>query len=58
MIELKEISKSFRVSKRKAGLKKAAKAFFKRDYETVQALDNVSFTINEGEMVGSPGRIE
>ena len=55
MIELKEISKSFKVSKRNPGLTKAAKAFFKRDYEIVQALDKVSFTINEGEMVGYIG---
>ena len=55
MIELKEISKSFIVSKRNAGLGKAVKALFKRDYEIVQALDKVSFTIDEGEMVGYIG---
>lgn len=55
MIELKGISKSFKVSKRNAGLKKAVKALFKREYEIVKALDNVSFTIDEGEMVGYIG---
>ncbi|MBC8061661.1 MAG: ATP-binding cassette domain-containing protein [Clostridiaceae bacterium] len=55
MIELKEISKSFLVSKRSAGLGKAVKALFKRDYEIVQALDKVSFKINESEMVGYIG---
>ncbi|AGK95703.1 ABC transporter ATP-binding protein [Clostridium pasteurianum] len=55
MIELKDISKSFRVSKRNAGLGKAVRALFKRDYEFVRALDNVSFTIKEGEMVGYIG---
>jgi ABC-2 type transport system ATP-binding protein len=55
VIELKEISKSFRVSKRNPGLRKAVKALFKREYEVVKALDNVSFTIKEGEMVGYIG---
>lgn len=55
MIELKGISKSFKVSKRNAGLKKAVGALFKREYELVKALDNVSFSINEGEMVGYIG---
>ena len=49
IIELKQISKSFQVSKRNPGLKKAVKALFKREYEIVQALDNVSFKIKEGD---------
>lgn len=55
MIELKGISKSFRVSKRDAGLNKALKSLFKREYETVNALSDVSFKIEKGEMVGYIG---
>ena len=55
MIELKNISKEYHVSKRKAGLKNAIKNFIKKDYKTVQALDQVSFHIKEGEMVGYIG---
>lgn len=55
MIEMKGVSKSFKVSKRNAGLGKAVKALFKREYETVNALENVSFNIKEGEMVGYIG---
>lgn len=55
MIEMKGICKSFKVSKRNAGLKKAVQSFFHPDYEIVKALQNVSFTINEGEMVGYIG---
>jgi ABC-type uncharacterized transport system, ATPase component len=55
MIEMKGISKSFRVSKRNAGLGKAVKSLFKREYEIVEALKDVSFTIGEGEMVGYIG---
>lgn len=55
MIELNNISKTFKISKRDAGMKKALKSLFKRDYEIVHALLNVSFKINEGEMVGYIG---
>lgn len=55
MIELKGISKSFKIAKRSAGLDKAVKSLFKREYEVIKALDDVSFTINEGEMVGYIG---
>lgn len=55
MIELKGISKSFRISKRNAGLGLAVKALFKRDYEIIHALDDISFTIEDGEMVGYIG---
>lgn len=55
MIELKGISKSFRVSKRNAGLGLAVKSLFKRDYEIIHALNDISFTIGDGEMVGYIG---
>jgi ABC-2 type transport system ATP-binding protein len=55
MIELKNITKSYRVRKRSAGFKNALKTFFKKDYEIIKALDNISFKINEGEMVGYIG---
>ena len=55
MIELENITKTYKVAKRNAGLKNAAKSFLKRDYTQVKALDNVSFKINKGEMVGYIG---
>lgn len=55
MIELKGICKSFRVSRRDAGLAAAAKSLFHRRYETVEALKEISFTIGDGEMVGYIG---
>lgn len=55
MIELSGISKSFKVARRNAGLGEAFKALLKRDYETVHALSDVSFTIHDGEMVGYIG---
>lgn len=55
MIELKNISKTFRVAKRNAGLREAVKALFKKEYTEIRALDNVSFKIFDGEMVGYIG---
>lgn len=51
MIELKNITKTYKVAKRDAGLKNAIKSYFKRDYIEVKALEDISFKINEGEMV-------
>jgi ABC-2 type transport system ATP-binding protein len=55
MIELKEINKTFRVAKRTAGLREAAKSLFHREYTEIRALQDVSFTIGDGEMVGYIG---
>ncbi|MBQ6262369.1 MAG: ABC transporter ATP-binding protein [Clostridia bacterium] len=55
MIELKNVCKSFKVSKRNAGFKNAVRALFKREYEIVHALRDVSFSIGDGEMVGYIG---
>jgi len=55
MIELKNVTKTYKIHKREAGIKNATKSFFRRKYETVKALDNISFKINEGEMVGYIG---
>lgn len=55
MIELKNITKTYKVRKRSAGFRNALKTFFKKDYEIIKALDDVSFKINEGEMVGYIG---
>lgn len=55
MITLENINKTFRVSRRNAGFKEAARALFHREYEEIHALDNVSFTIPDGEIVGYIG---
>jgi ABC-2 type transport system ATP-binding protein len=55
MIALQNINKTFRVFKRQAGFGQAVKSLFSRNYETVQALNDVSFTIHDGEMVGYIG---
>ncbi len=55
MISLQNIQKTYRVAKREAGLGRAVKALFSREYEIVPALNDISFTIRDGEMVGYIG---
>ncbi len=55
MISVKNVSKTFKVSRRNAGFSEAVKALFHREYEYVKALDGISFEIDEGEMVGYIG---
>ena len=55
MITMENVSKSYQVAKRNAGFKEACRALFHREYERIDALKNVSFTIGEGEMVGYIG---
>jgi len=55
MIELKNINKTFKIAKRNAGFGEAVKAVFKKEYTYIHALNDVSFTINDGEMVGYIG---
>ena len=55
MIQVQNLSKTFYVARREAGLKQAFHSFFRREKETVRALHDISFTIEEGEMVGYIG---
>ncbi len=55
MIEFQNICKTYRVAKRQAGFKNAVKSLFSREYETIHALDNVSFRIEDGDIIGYIG---
>ncbi len=55
MITLTHVCKTYKVSKRDAGFSSACKALFHKEYEYVTALNDVSFTISDGEMVGYIG---
>ena len=54
-IEVKQISKTFRVAKKKSGLKESIKSFFKREFIEVKAVEDISFSIEKGEIVGYIG---
>ena len=55
MITLSNINKTFRSFKAAGGVSPCRKALFSREYELIHALNDVSFTIKDGEMVGYIG---
>ncbi len=55
MITVSGISKSFKVPKRTSGVRSAVKALFRREYTEVAALNDISFSIEPGEIVGYIG---
>lgn len=55
MITMSNICKNYKVARRNAGFGEAVRSLFHREYETITALDNVSFSINDGETVGYIG---
>jgi ABC-2 type transport system ATP-binding protein len=55
MIDVSKLSKTYRVHKRPSGFAAAVRSLFRRSYEPVKALDEVSFAIAAGERVGFLG---
>jgi len=55
VVEVKNLKKYYRVHKKEPGLTGSLKALFRRKYKDVKAVDNASFEINEGELVGFIG---
>ena len=54
-IQVNQLSKSFKIFKREAGLKGALRSFFNRRYENVYAVKDCSFNIDKGEIIGVLG---
>ena len=55
IISVKNLSKTFKKPIREEGLKGMIKSLFSRKYDEVKAVDNISFDIQEGEIVGYIG---
>ena len=55
MIQVEHLSKTYRVTRRDGGLLRAFKSLGRRQFECVRALDDISFTIPDGEIVGYIG---
>lgn len=55
MIEMKGISKTYRVRRREAGLGNALKSIFSRDYTEIPALRDMTFTVPDGQILGYIG---
>ena len=55
LISVRDLSKNFRSFQRREGLWGGIVNLFRREYRTVKAVDNISFAIEPGEMVGYIG---
>ena len=55
MIEVNELTKTYRVFQKKEGVLGALRGLYHREYREVSAVDRISFTIEPGEMVAFLG---
>ena len=55
LIKIKNLSKKYKVIKKEPGLRGAIKALYNPKYELVHAVNNINFSISEGEIVGYIG---
>ena len=55
MIEVEHITKEYKVAKREAGFHNAVKSLFSRKQDTVRALNDISFKIDDGEILAYIG---
>lgn len=55
MIEVQNIRKYYKVTKREKGILNAVQSLFHRTYEIRKAVDDISFSIQKGEIVGFIG---
>ena len=55
IIEIKNVTKEFKVLNRREGLKGSIKDLFSRDYKIIRAVDDISMNIEQGEIVGYLG---
>jgi ABC-2 type transport system ATP-binding protein len=54
-IQVQQLSKTYQVPEREGGFGAAVRSFFKRKYKEVKAVQQVDFTIEQGEVVGFLG---
>ncbi len=55
IIQVENLQKTFRQRKGREGLKGAIQDLFKREYRIIHAVNGISFSVNEGEIVGYIG---
>lgn len=54
-IQVENITKDFKVYKREKGFLSSVKSLFHREYEIKRAVENISFSVEKGELVGYIG---
>ncbi|MEI6532604.1 MAG: ATP-binding cassette domain-containing protein [Candidatus Roizmanbacteria bacterium] len=55
LIKVKNLCKYYQVHKKEPGFASSVKSFFHRTYFDAKAVDDISFTINQGELIGFIG---
>lgn len=55
MIDVKNVSKEFKKVVKESGFKGSVKSLFNKKVETIKAVDDISFTVEEGEILGFIG---
>lgn len=55
VISVKNLKKYYRIHQKEPGLTGSVKSLFKREYKNIEAVNDISFDINEGELVGFIG---
>jgi len=55
IISVKDLSKTYTTYKRGSGVKETFKSFFKREKVIIKAVDNISFDVNRGSILGLLG---
>ena len=55
ILKVSNLTKTYKVAVRNSGLKNAFKSFIKKEYSEVKAVDDISFELKKGEIVGLIG---
>ena len=55
ILKVSNLTKTYKVAVRNSGLKNAFKSFIKKEYNEVKAVDDISFELKKGEIVGLIG---
>ena len=55
IVQVNNLSKTFQIKQKSAGFMPAIKTFFRPEYRTITAVDNISFSIKSGETVAFIG---
>jgi ABC-2 type transport system ATP-binding protein len=56
VVEVRNLKKIFKVHEKEAGLGGSIKSLFRRNYKFVNAVDDISFSIEQGELIGFIGQ--